>query len=619
MIESPYESYRASLEDQIAHSKDDVKAKLANPETFPAPGQAWKAAMDSSLRPILQVPNASSDLVRPPKNVSIGWDPDYALPLFGFARNLKKNPVLLATDVVDSLRQNGDFDRVEAIGAYVNMSLMDRILLGEVQGIIADADQFGRSGAHAGEVAIVEYSSPNVAKPFGINHLRSTVIGESIARLLDASGYVVVRDNHLGDWGTQFGNLLAAHEEYAPEQDFSSLSVDELTALYVRFSEDKKTSPRLVRAGQTAFSRLEQGDEDLREKWSIALDKSIEEFNRMYDRLNVHFDTMIGEAYYVDAANKLVDGLSDRVPADVVVTDEESKAVYINGEHPVVVRTQDGYGVYAARDLATIQFRAEAYQPGAALYVVGNEQSSYFRSVFDVAAQAGLTKGSDGEDYSLEHVNFGLLLDENGKKLSTRKGTSGKLEDVLQQLDDKAASETLSRNPDMPDTQVKDIAHAVAVGALIWNDLRTERTSSVRFDVDNMLKLGGGSVVDIMYSYSRTCSILDKVKDLASASEEPATTSLPDTFSTKIEHRLAVQLNEFEAVIKKSADDRAPHNLVQYIQELSQLHGRFYEESRVIGVENKEVVAMRVALHRAYKVVVENGLGLLNIQLTQRI
>lgn len=615
--DTSYEEYRAELEKQIARSVELVRAHRQ--DTHPAKPVAapWRDGVDTYLQsPPLDMADAGALAVRPPKNVPVQWHPDYALPMFSYAKARRVSPASLVADAAKALEPAAEFSKVEATGPYVNLRLADDVLMTNLKNIIATAATYGHITDNAGKVAIVEYSSPNVAKPFGINHLRSTVIGESLARIMAATGYTVVRDNHLGDWGTQFGNLLAAHQEYAPERDFASLSMDELTALYVRFSQEKKESPQLVRLGQTCFARLEAGDLDLREKWTHALELSLEEFSAMYNRLHVRFDTMIGEGYYVEASNKLIEDLAGLVPAELVVFDQKTKAVYINAEHPVVVRTQDGYGVYAARDLATVQFRQQTYDPDVIMIVVGEEQASYFRAVFGVADKAGLSTRPDGTKVQLEQVGFGLLLDKDGKKLSTRKGTSGKLEDVIDTLDAHAMEETVSRNPEMNPAEVREIAQKVAVGALIWNDLRTDRISSVRFDIERMLELGGGSVVDVLYTYSRTCSILEKLKV---SNDTPLASVFPANFSTEVEHQLAVRLSELENVVRKAALDRAPHGIVLYLQELSQLHGRFYEESRVAGLDDANLANLRIALHRAYKIVVENGLGLLNIPLSPRL
>ncbi len=611
-----YDQYRAMLQSQVAGSLEKIKEIKRSTSVVGTLEDAWKARLNKCLRSVLNTDDANKNLVHPPKSASLQWAPDYALSMFSYAKDMGLNPMHLAKNAAERITPLTVFSRVEATGPYMNLRLSDDILINKVTEILRKGKDYGTLTDKVGKAAIVEYSSPNVAKPFGINHLRSTVIGESLARFLLAVGYTVVRDNHLGDWGTQFGNLLAACDEYAPDCEFTSFSMDDLTTMYVRFSQEKKESPRLVRLGREYFARLEAGDTKLLDRWAVAFNLSLKEFSAMYDRLNVRFDTMLGEGYFVHDSIILVDELRNMVSSELVVYDKETPAVYINAEHVVMIRTQDGYCVYAARDLATVRFREQTYSPDISLYVVGDEQSSYFRSLFRVAEAAELNTNTDGSSMQLEHVNFGLLLDESGKKLSTRKGTSGKLEDVLDQLNERTAQEILSRNPDMDEKQLYEIANKVAVGALIWNDLQTDRTSNVRFDINHMLELGGGTVIDVLYAYTRTCSILNK---LDSSVEKLLLADLPKEFSTETEHKIALMMSEYGDMVRKTAEARAPHLFVMYLQELVQLHGRFYEESRVTGLDNPKLASLRISLHYAYKIVMENGLGLLNIPVVERL
>lgn len=613
-----YDSYKTLLAHQIEKSIAQAETRRSVPAKAAPLGLEWQVALEKSVAKLAgsaaELPDVASMLVHPPKNARLSWLPDYALPAFELARLLKQNPIALAAEITNDTSLAKHFSKIEAAGPYVNLRLQDAELIGGLKTILKQGESYGRSNFGEGKVALVEFSSPNVAKPFGINHLRSTVIGESLARLFQFSGFTVIRDNHLGDWGTQFGNLLAAHQQYAPERDFASLSTDELNAIYVRFSQEKKTNPGLVRLGQEMFAKLDAGDTVLLARWAAALNMSLKEFNAVYERLNIAFDTQIGESYFDKDAAALVSQLPER-GAKSVVLDKKTKAAYIDGEHPVVLRTQDGYCVYAARDLATIAFRQQTYAPEAVIYVVGEEQASYFRTIFEVAREAGLTTLPQGGRMHLEHIGFGLLLDSEGKKLSTRKGTSGKLGDVIGQLDKRAYQETTARNPEMDKGLARSIAKKVAVGALIWNDLRTDRVSSVRFDIDRMLALGGGSVIDILYTYSRSSSLLQKLAD----DPEFAQTTPAKEFSTETEHQLAMRLLEFGQVIHHATLERAPHILVGYLQDLVQLHGRFYEESRIQGVSDAHLAQLRADLHRAYKTVIASGLGCLNIPLTERI
>lgn len=619
-----YDAYLLELNQQIEGSIQDATERRLLPREHcesvvaTALRTNLRGTLETLIQEVLVEPSADDvvdyaaitleGLTYPPQNAAINWKPDYALPMFPLARPAQRNPASIAQQFAETISSGSLYERVEATGPYVNKRLSEKVLSQGVADIIAKGERYGQLTDHQGEVAVIDYSGPNVAKPFGINHLRSTVIGEALSRLLDANGYTVIRDNHLGDWGTQFGNLLAAFDTYSTSTDFNSLTIDDLNKLYVQFSEDKKTTPSLIRKGQSYFSRLEAGDPELMDRWTATLRKSMHEFSAMYQRLGIHFDTQIGEGYFVQSAKDIIGSLPNRLPGKVI-HDTDTDAVYINAEYPIMLKTSDGYCVYAARDLATIQFRSKRYNPNVMLYVVGEEQSTSFDAVFTVAQEAELT------DTRLEHISFGLLLDENGKKLSTRKGTSGKLEDVLDAVEERAFEEVTLRNKNMSPDEARQIARDIAVGALVWNDLRADRRSSVRFDINRMLTLGGGSVVDILYTYSRTASLLEKI----GAQTYTNLIKSHATFSSDTEHRLAARMMELGNVVRKAADDRAPHVLVGYLQNLATLHGKFYEESRVIGVEDEGIVSTRIALHKAYEIVVNNTLRLLNIPVVKRI
>ncbi len=542
----------------------------------------------------------------PPERDDLTLDFDYGLATFTLAKDTKKSPVDVAKSLAKSLSGSDLIADVQAVGPYLNVAIKD-------QGVIESLRQIVDAGeeeqASKGTV-VIDFSSPNVAKPFGVNHLRSTVIGEAIARLLESQGFVVIRDNHLGDWGTQFGNILAAYDIYNPEKDFSDLNIDEINELYIRYSQEMKTDEDLVEKGREYFSRLSQGDEELLTRWQHCVDLSQQDFDRVYQRLGVEFDIQIGEAYFAETTDELLDELVKDSGSKSVVVDEDG-SIHIDGKHPVMLRTAGGYSVYAARDLSTIKFRSQTYNPNAIIYVVGHEQSTSFEAVFDVAKQLGLNKTDRGEA-DLEHVGFGLLVGTDGKKLSTRKGTSGKLEDLINQLEERALAEIKSRNPDMNESEAQDNAKVLSVAALVWHDLRTDRNTNVRFDPGAMLALGSGSVVDVLYSYVRSQRILANLGevDLSNVALE---------FSAGIEHSLGVKLAELPEIVAKAAQMKSPHILVGYLHELSKLHGSFYEASPVIGEEDQSKQALRVLLHQAYIKVVAQGLDLLNIKPPSRL
>ncbi|MEX0668562.1 MAG: arginine--tRNA ligase [Candidatus Saccharimonadales bacterium] len=613
------DQYQAEINKQVDASLKSLKRKLSSPNTDPTSSLSSvldklasdiSAAIDSSA---VSADSDSSNIKRllspPPERDDIAGSFDYGLATFALAKDIDKSPAELAEDLANKLAKAKDaFAKVEATGPYINFRLEDGLLIEHLKGAVEADRKLASSMSSA--VAVIDFSSPNVAKPFGVNHLRSTVIGEAIARLLEATGWAVIRDNHLGDWGTQFGNLLAAYDTYSPGKDFESLSINELNELYVRYSQEMKTDDALVLKGREYFARLSSGDEELLARWLHCVNQSREDFARVYMMLGIEFDTQIGEAYFDKASVELTERLAKDRPQESIVVDEDG-SIHINHKHPVVLRTGDGYPVYAARDLSAIEFRSKTYNPNNIIYVVGHEQGTSFEAVFKVAKELGLNQADSGET-ELEHVGFGLLLDSKGKKLSTRKGTSGSLEDLVSQLEDKAHAEILKRNPDMESKEASDNARILSIGALIWHDLRTDRNTNVRFDADKMLELGSGSVVDVLYSYVRSQRILENLGDVDLS-------NTANQFSSDTEHLLALRLSEFTDIITRAAEDKSPHILVGYLHELAQIHGNFYETSPVISEEDKTKQALRALLHQCYIKTIKQGMNLLNIKLPTRL
>jgi arginyl-tRNA synthetase len=541
---------------------------------------------------------------------------DYACGMFSYAKVLKKSTAVIASECLTALEAKFTDQGVlvEALGPYVNFCISDRALTDEVDAILDLSNTYGLSDENAGKVAVVDFSAPNIAKPLGINHLRSTVIGAAVSNLLEATGYAVVRDNHLGDWGTQFGNLIAAHEVFGDGRPFSEYSLTELNRLYAQFSAEIKTNDDLRAKGQEIFARLNNGEPELVAKWWHAYSASMLEFEEIYKRLHITFDTQIGEGYFKDRAKEIIEELATEAP-EVIVHDPTEDTYYINGPHPVPLRTSNGYELYAARDLATIEQRRNDFDPDLMVYVVGEEQSTSFEAVFKAANISYLGHKKDGSRIAFEHANFGLLLGQDGKKLSSRKGTSGSLVEVIDEVYTHAFDETTKHNPDMPEDEAQRIAEKLATAAVVWNDLKTDRTSSVKFDIDQMLNLETGTVLDVAYTYSRSLSILSRAEDLLEslATVEPL-------FTEDAERQLVAAFSNFKDVILKSANERAPHHLVAYMQGLSRLHGKFYESCRVLGNNvPPESQKLRLDLHTAYVRIIDRGFSLLNIEVPARV
>ncbi len=609
----------ATYDDYMNGMKLSVEKSL-NKQVRPVPQRTfarnWRRQAAAAIREALDLESDFAiEFVAPPKNAKLDWKPDYALGMFTIAKQLSANPVELAEKVASVVSELDFVASAQAAGPYLNFSLSPTTVVSLVNEIITLGKEYGQTGENNGKLVVIDYSSPNIAKHFGINHLRSTVIGQAISGLLEETGYMVIRDNHLGDWGTQFGNLLAAHQEFGEGSDFKSLSIDKLNALYVRFNAEKTQSPELVELGQKLFNELESGNEELRNNWVAAVSSSLSTFNAMYERLAITFDTMLGESFFKGDAKPIIEALAEDEQTSMVVKASDSDAIYIDGEHPIILQTQDGYCIYAARDFATLAFRIKTYKPDTMIYVVGSEQSTYFRTIFDTSVTSNvppfdkLTKKEDAE-----HIGFGLLLDSNGKKLSTRKGTSGKLDDLINEVKNRTLQETSKRNQTMNPAQLEDLAEKMAIGSIIWSDLKSDKNSNVKFDIDRMLELGNGGSIDVLYGYARSTSVLEKVNHTYNGSLYLSPEKMSD-----IEHELSVLLSGLGDAVSAAANARSPHMIIEYLIRLNNLHGKFYEQSRIIGEKNAELVNFRVGLHLAYKVVVEKCFFMLNIPIVSRI
>ncbi len=540
---------------------------------------------------------------------------DYACPMFSYAKELHKSPAIIAQECIagigPELAKKGT--GFETVGPYLNMCFSDESLQTELEHILDPSTECGKNIGTDRKVAVVDFSAPNIAKPLGVAHLRSTVIGAAVCNLFEATGYKVIRDNHLGDWGTQFGNLIAATQEYSPEIPFEELTLTDLTKLYVKFNAAKKEDEDLKRKGQETFAKLNNGDPELVKKWNHIYNVSLNDFEAIYKRLHITFDTQIGEGYFKDRAKTIIEELAEIVP-DLVVRDEGENTMYINGPHPVPLRTGKDYELYAARDLATIEQRRDDFNPDVIAYVVGEEQMSSFEGLFQVAENTPLGEKKDGGKIKFEHLKFGLLLGPDGKKMSTRKGTSGSLVEVIDEVYEGAYAAIKDHNPGVDEKVAKDTAEQLAVAAIVWNDLRTDRRSSVKFDIQGMLNMESGTVRDVAYSCSRSRSILSKSTELADLSG-----SVEPEFTKDVERQMVASFTEFDDVVQRAADERAPHLLVTYLQNLSQLHGNFYESCRVIGEESATARLLRLEVHAAYLKIVQSGLALLNIVIPEKV
>jgi len=514
----------------------------------------------------------------------------------GKAGSEKKNPREVARSICNQLvAEGGDMiERCEVAGpGFVNMYLKEEYLYKTLDGV-------GITNEGKGAKVIVEYSAPNIAKPMSVGHLRSTIIGDGLARVYRALGYDVVRWNYIGDWGTQFGKLIAAYRRY--DGQTQELTVANLVAMYVRFHAEEAENPELEKLGQEEFKKLEAGDTENRALWEKFREESLNEFQRMYARLGVQFDVIKGESDYQDVLPDIVASLKP-----LLTSSEGAQVIMLDdyGLPPALIQKTDGSSIYMVRDVASLRDRIEQYHPAKILYVVGNEQSLHFEQLFVIKDKMKL-----GATDTV-HVKFGMVLGDDGKKFSTRKGNVVLLDDLMNEIISRAEVIVRSKNPLLSEEEIRTTAEAVGVGALKYNDLRQHPHSDIVFDWDAMLDLGGNSGPYIQYTYARLSNITSKVGKVGTADRtllvHPA------------ERALMRHLLDFGYAIETCANLYTLNALALYCYELAEIGNRFYEQVRINDDDNDARKSARLELIGAVTKTLKAGLNILGIQTLERI
>jgi len=489
-------------------------------------------------------------------------------------------------------------DKVEIAGpGFINFWLKRNVLLGNLNEIQKEVDRYGWSDSGKGKTVVIDYSSPNIAKPFGIGHLRSTIIGQALYNLYKSLGYEVVGDNHLGDWGTQFGKLIYMIKK----ENIKDFDVDKLEELYIKFHKlvaDPTKVEEMESEARSWFKKLEDGDSEAKEIWQKCVDVSMAEFNKIYDLLGIKIDFALGESYYENEMKQMMDEAAvkehlSKGEDNALIIDLSKEGVEI----PLMFLKSDGGTTYATRDLATIKFRVRKWNPDIIIYEVGAEQALYFKQVFAAAKLLGLVK----DTVILVHTAHGLYLAPDGKKFSTRKGKTIKLEEVL--------TEAVERAKKLGNSN-QDVAEKVGVGAIKYYDLMHSVQSNVVFDWDKMMNLEGNSGPYLQYTVARTNSVLAK----KSASQGEALQDVGDLDGEELSVLRA--LVRFSEVIESAAKSYSPNLLCNYLYDLAQKYNAFYNKDKIIGGENEE---FRLVLTSATGQVLKNGLKLLGIETPERM
>lgn len=538
-----------------------------------------------------------------PPNTELG---DFAFPCFKLAKELKKAPPMIANELKEKLSEDEVISKIDVVGGYLNFFINKSAFVKNVlEDVLAKGDDFGKSDIGKGKTIVIDYSSPNIAKPFHIGHLRTTVIGGALYKMYKAVGYNVVGINHLGDWGMGISKSIAGYEMWKDEYTFDENAIYSILDIYVRFNKLEKEDPSMTDKARDVLIRLENHDEETTKLWKWIIDVSLENYNKVYALLGSEFDSFNGEAFYNDKMDRVVAELEAK---GILKDSEGAKVVEMPEENmpPCIIITSAGTTIYATRDLAALLYRIDNYDFEKALYVVGSEQSLHFKQVFKTLELMGYEKYAA----SCEHIPFGLVLDENGEKIGSRKG--GKLptlEEILNESIEKSLQIIEEKNPTLENKE--EVAKMVGVGAIIFNDLSNNRIKDEIFDWNQLLNFTGETGPYLQYTYVRTNSIMKNANvDLSNIN----TDELLDKEAIEVIRKLS----EYPDIVLSAVNKNEPSLISRHLIDLAQSFSRFYNEHQII-CDNEETKKARVALTKAVGTTIKNGLALLGIKSPEKM
>lgn len=542
-----------------------------------------------------------------PKDANMG---DYAFPCFRLAKELKKSPVDIAEEIKEKLDiTNTDIEKVEIASGYLNFTIskleMAKVTLTEID---SQKTEYGKSNIGKDKTIIVEYSSPNIAKPFHIGHLRTTLIGRALYNMYKYLGYNTIGINHLGDYGTQFGKMIEGYKRWGQEYNIEENPIEELTKIYVRINALCKEDEAVLEMCRDNFKKLEQGDKYCVELWEKFREVSLKEFYRIYDLLGIKFDSLNGEAFYSDKTDEVIDILEK---TGKLVESEGARIIDLEEQKmpPCIVCKSNGSTIYATRDLAAILYRARAYDFDKCLYVVAYEQNLHFKQVFEVAKLLGI---SEKCQKGLEHVSYGMVHLKEGK-MSTREGNVIKVEDLLKEAIVRVKEIIEEKNPDFTEAEKQDIATKVGIGAVIFNDLSGNRIKDEIFDWDTMLNFNGETGPYIQYTYVRTNSVLKKVGKIPQIDEIDFS-----KLTGKEAQNVLKLIYSFTSIIEQATTKNEPSIIARFLIDLSKAFSSFYNENKII-VDDQKTQDARIYLTYATNIALKNGASLLGINMPERM
>ena len=520
-----------------------------------------------------------------------------------------KNPREIANTLVDNFRENDIIEKLEIAGpGFINIYLKNSFLNEEIKKV--ENEKYDFSFLNTDKTVIIDYSSPNIAKRMHIGHLRSTIIGDSIKRILQFLGFHTLADNHIGDWGTQFGKLIVAYKNWLNKKAYEEDPIGELERIYVQFSDEAKKNPALEDEAREELKKLQLGDEDNQKLWKEFIDISLKEYNKIYDRLDVNFDYYYGESFYNDMMPSVLEELKEK---GIAREDQGALVVFFENDKlpPAIVQKKDGSFLYTTSDLATMKFRKDELNVDEAVYLTDDRQQNHFKQVFEIGEMLGKPY-----NYKKTHIVFGIMRFGDGMIFSSRSGNIIRLVDLLDEAKTQVKKIIDEKNPNIPEDEKENIAEIVGSGAIKYFDLSQNRTSDITFTWDKVLSFEGNTGPYLQYTYVRIMSIFRKLKE-ENIDIENENIILDDM--TGIERELAAELLRFPQAAVKSYESYRPNIIADYLFDMAKLFNNFYNSSSILKEENKKVMDARILLAKKTAFVLKEGLSLLGIKTVDRM
>ena len=520
-----------------------------------------------------------------------------------------KNPREIASTLVDNFKENDIIEKLEIAGpGFINIYLKNNFLNEELKKV--ENEKYDFSFLNTDKTIIIDYSSPNIAKRMHIGHLRSTIIGDSIKRTLQFLGFHTLADNHIGDWGTQFGKLIVAYKNWLNKKSYEEDPIGELERIYVQFSDEAKKNPALEDEAREELKKLQLGDEENQKLWKEFIDISLKEYNKIYDRLGVNFDYYYGESFYNDMMPAVLEELKEK---GIACEDQGALVVFFENDKlpPAIVQKKDGSFLYTTSDLATMKFRKDELNVDEAVYLTDDRQQNHFKQVFEIGEMLG-----EPYNYKKTHVVFGIMRFGDGMIFSSRSGNIIRLVDLLDEAKTQVKKVIDEKNPNIPEEEKEKIAEIVGSGAIKYFDLSQNRTSDITFTWDKVLSFEGNTGPYLQYTYVRIMSIFRKLK------EENINVENKDIILENmngVERELAVELLRFPQTVVKSYESYRPNIIADYLFDIAKLFNNFYNSNSILKEENKKVMDARILLAEKTAFILKQGLGLLGINTVDRM